>query len=147
MNVKLGNCKTSAQAVTKICYNEPTRNLDFRIQCKDLEDLKRCVRIIKGYNDFDWEKVNKALDAWANFKRINNTDLLTYEIGREGSPVIYIRYSLLGLSGNYQKGNQIKKLTDKLFKKSMETLAGLARADECHFTVEFGYKYCRLWWD
>ncbi len=83
MNVKLGNCKTSAQAVTKICYNEPTRNLDFRIQCKDLEDLKRCVRIIKGYNDFDWEKVNKALDAWANFKRINNTDLLTYEIGRE----------------------------------------------------------------
>jgi len=63
MNVKLGNCKTSAQAVTKICYNEPTRNLDFRIQCKDLEDLKRCVRIIKGYNDFDWEKVNKALDA------------------------------------------------------------------------------------
>ena len=155
MKINLVNCKTSAQAVTKVCYNEFTRNLDFRIQCKNLEDLKKCVRIIKGYNDFDWKTVNKALDNWANFKQYydstnsnNGSDLLTYDIGREGSPVMYIKYSKLSILGKkYQENGQIKEFTQELFEENMGTLAGIAKADECDIYKEGSYLVCRLWWD
>jgi len=155
VDIKLNNYKTSAQAVTKVCYNEPTRNLDFRIQCKDLKDLKKCVRIIKGYNDFDWKTVNKALDNWADFKQYynstnpnNGSDLLTYDIGRQGSPVVYVKYSRLSILGKkYQENSQIKEFTQELFEKNMRALADIAKADECDFGNDGCYEYCRLWWD
>lgn len=155
MKINLKDCKTSAQAVTKICYNEETRNLNFRIECENLDDLLGCIHIIKEYNDFDWKIINKNLVEYANFKRYynhdnpnNGKDLLTYEIGREGSPVIYIKYFSISMLGNeYEENGEIKKLTQELFEKNMKALGALVKADECDFGNDGCYDYCRLWWD
>ncbi len=155
MKINLKDCKTSAQAVTKICYNGDTRNLNFRIECENLDDLLECVHIIKGYNDFDWKVINENLVEYANFKRYYNhdnpndgKDLLTYEIGREGSPVIYIKYfSISMLRNKYEENGEIKELTQELFEKNMKALGALVKADECDFGNDGCYDYCRLWWD
>ena len=157
MKINLDNCETSAQAVTNICYNEKTRNLNFRITCDDLEDLKKCVQIIDQYNDFDYKNVNDAVELYANLKRYynennpnNGKDLLTFDIGRESSPVMYIKYFNLSLSGNkYQtkEHGEIEDLTPEKFENDMKALAEVAKADECDIGDDGCYRYCRLWWD
>jgi len=155
MKINLDNCKTSAQAVTKVCYNEKTRNLEFRIECEDLNDLLECVRIIQEYNNFDWKVINENLTEYANFKKYynpnnpnNGGDLLTYEIGREGSPVMYIKYFRASFGGNqYQENGEIREFTQEVFEKNMKALGALVKADECDFGNDGCYEYCRLWWD
>lgn len=155
MKINLDNCKTSAQAVTKIGYNEDTRNLDFRIECENLDDLLECVKIIKEYNDFDWKIVNENLAKYANFKRYynpdnpnNGKDLLTYEVGRENSPVIYIKYfSMSTIADKYEENGEIKELTKELFEENMKVLGALTKANECDFGNDGCFYYCRLWWD
>jgi len=145
MKIKLDNCKTSAQAVTKICYNEATRNLNFRIKCKDLKDLKECVRIIERYNAFDYKKVNKALDYYLTDKE-SDKDIFTFEIAREGSVALYV-YS-------YYFTNKIEQ---QKFESKLRTFAKETMADECHFNFPTNDNKekksdpirleCRLWWD
>jgi hypothetical protein len=157
MKINLESCKTTAQGVTKICYNEKTRSLNFRIECESLEDLLECVKIINGYNDFDWNTVNTSLKLYALFKQYynpenpnNGKDLLVYEIGREGSPVMYIKYFSMTLNGNgnkYEENGEIKEFTQEIFEKNMRILARLSKADECDFGNDGCYQYCRLWWD
>jgi len=158
MKIDLDNCKTSAQATTKICYNEKTRNLDFRITCESLQDLKECIKIIQAYNDFDWEIINQALEDYANVKRFynegnlnNGKDLLTFDIGRESSPVLYIKlfnYSIAQAQNTYKtESGEIRTYSQEQFEKDMKALGALAKADECDFGADGVYTYCRLWWD
>ena len=159
MKIDLKDCTTSAQAMTEIGYNEPTRNLYFRVECEDLEDLKECVKIIKAYNDFDCNKINEALDKFANFKRFynpgnrnNGKDVLTFSIGREGSPVMYITWMKFGQETEFYDSDELDEgsvevLTEKFFKESMENLREWTRADECDIDLEGALKACRLWWD
>jgi len=155
MKIKLNDCKTSAQAVTKVCYNEDTRNLNFRIECEDLEDLMECVHIIDRYNDFDWNTVNANLKQYAVFKQYynpenpnNGRDLLKYEIGRESSPVMYIKYFKASIGGNkYQENGEVREFSQDIFEKNMRALGALVKADECDFGNDGCYDYCRLWWD
>jgi len=139
MNIDLTGCETSAQAVTKICYNEETRNLDYRIKCENLNDLKKCVEIIEGYNEFDAEKVNRALEDHTNtlIQSPYNDEIqnpaFEYEIGREGSPVIYIS----------ERFDQVKD-----FEERMNIIAKEALADECNIEPSgIGRSQARLWWD
>ncbi len=155
MKINLNDCPTSAQAVTKICYNEPTRNLEFQIECKDLNDFKECINIIEAYNEFDCKLVNKNLDKFANFRRYfnennpnNDSDVLKYCIGREGSVVMYIKYFEFSVSTNKIKENgEVIEFTKELFEKNMKAFAKQTKADECDFGDDGYYKYCRLWWD
>ena len=154
MKINLDNCKTSAQAVTKLCYNEPTRNLTFRVECQDFEDLLECVKTIKAYNDFDWKKVSDGLKKYAHLGKYfsidnpnNGNDLFTYDIGREGSPVMYIKWFNMNFSNKYQEGEEIKEMSDELFEKNMKALQTLVKADECDCGNDGCYNYCRLWWD
>jgi len=156
MKIDLKDCKTSAQAMTTIGYNEPTRNLYFRVRCEGLEDLKECVKIIEAYNDFDCNRITGALDKFASFKRWynpnnpnNGQDVLTFEIGREGSPVLYISWMKFGNEDvKYLKTeDSFGIFTDELFEESMENLEKRAKADECHIDPEGWRKTCRLWWD
>lgn len=115
----------SAVEVTKLCYTEATRNLDFRITCADVEDLKDCVRIIKQYNNFDSDVVNAEIDDKLPSSGIS------VSIGREGSPVIYIKYLFNKVSKN-EMGAVIKVLADN------------TQADEFDLLPSGEW---RLWWD
>jgi len=157
VDINLANCKTSAQAVTKICYNENTRNLNFRIKCGDLKDLKECVQIIEGYNAFEWKKVNEALDLCASLKRFygkdnpnNGQDFFEFEVAREGSPAIYIKYyagSADQLKFYPISGKATKEFKPSTFKKLMDLFQEESLANECDIYTESIYEVCRLWWD
>jgi len=153
VDINLDNCKTPAQAVTKICYNESTRNLNYRIQCRDLKDLKGCVSIIDGYNAFAWRNVNKALDEYFDIKKYYNKDnpnngnnLFDFDIARESSVAMYIKlYG--GTSSCYSKEGKVKDFLEEDFKLACKAFQHDAKADECDIYKEGGYLVCRLWWD
>jgi hypothetical protein len=154
MKINLEKAETSAQAVTTVCYNENTRNLNFRITCENLNDLKESVKIIDQYNDFNWETINEALDQYVSFKRFyndenpnNGTDLLTFDIGRESSPVMYVKYFEPQGNKYRTENNEVRDFTKEDFEKSLRAFANIAKADECDFGNDGCYSYCRLWWD
>jgi hypothetical protein len=139
MNIDLTGCETSAQAVTKICYNEPTRNLDFRIKCENLDDLKKCVDIISEYNDFRAERVNRALEDHTNtlvhspFNDEITNPAFEYEIAREGSVAIYIK----------ETWSQVKDMEER-----MRLIKDETKADEMTIeTTGMGRAEARFWWD
>ena len=156
MKINLDRCKTSAQAVTKICYGESTRNLNYRIQCENLKDLKKCVAIIDGYNYFEWRNVNKALDKYFDIKKYYNKDnpnngnnLFDFDIARECSVAMYIKLydGIAGRSLSYSKEGKIEKFSKETFKSLSKSFQHDAKADECDIYEEGGYLVCRLWWD
>jgi hypothetical protein len=154
MNIDISKYNTSAQAGTAIFYNESTRNLNYRIECDDLEDLKECVKIIRSYNDFKDTRVNEALDEYAKFKRFynldnpnNGNDLLKYDIAREGSVAMYIKFYNFGEEKYIAENGEIKVFTPELFKKNMQIFGKVAMADECDIEEDNGIYICRLWWD
>ena len=153
MKINLNKCETSAQAVTKVCYNEATRNLNYRIQCKDLDDLKECVSIINGYNEFEWKRVNRALDEFFDIKKYFNKDnpnngnnLFDFDIARESSVAMYIKF-YGGASSCYSKEGKMEDFLEANFKLACKSFQHDARADECDIYEDGGYLVCRLWWD
>jgi hypothetical protein len=154
MKINLDKFNTTAQAVTHICYNEPTRSLNFRIECDGLEDLKECVNIINAYNEFEKTIVNQALDEYARFKRFynagnpnNGRDLLKYDIAREGSVAMYIKFYHFGYEAYIDENGEAQEFTVDLFRKNMQILGKLMKADECDIDDSHGYYECRFWWD
>lgn len=117
---------TTAQEFIKRGYNESTRNLNFQVGCEDLKDLIKCIQIIKEYNDFDAVLIN---DLLVNLERTEGITLKEFRIGRENSPVIYI------------KGRGVN------FENELIAFAQCAKADECNFTRSILGTECRLWWD
>lgn len=137
---------STAQVFTAIGYNESTRNLDFRVKCESLNDLKQCVNIIRAYNEFDAERINEALDQHASKKAYynegnpnNGKDKYTFTVGREGSPVMYVELYAAN-------DEEVKE-----FKSAMEYLSRKALADE--FSIKEDkfagstMLQARLWWD
>lgn len=142
MEIDLKDCETSAQAITKIGYGDShelkVRNLDFRVECENLEDLKKCVSIIESYNEFDVKKVNRALEDHTNtlIQSPYNDEIknpaFTYSIGREGSVVMYIK-------------ERFDHVGD--FEERMKLIKTETNADELSFD-DTGYgKEARFWWD
>lgn len=123
MSKKFAN-NNSAVEMTKLGYTEETRNLDFRVMCGDLENLKECVSVIDNYNEFSARVVNTALDKFAGLKDVS------YYIGRESSVVMYFDQGFFA--------------TDtKDFDYEVEQFAKITLADECN---KNGNEW-RLWWD
>ena len=119
---KLISVLTPAQQVTKICYTEETRILDFNCACEDLEDLVGCIEIIRSYNEFDSKCINEALKRYCN-------NSYTYTIGRENSPVLYIESS------------------SDAFEVCMNKIATMIGQDEFGITGDEFHKTARFWWD
>ena len=130
----LHKCMSSAEAVTKICYHESTRNLNYRIGCYDLMDLERCVEVIEGYNGFLWKVVVEALRVSFSDKDSFGTDLASFEIGREGSPVIYVKWWK-------------REGSNKASKKLLKNFGALSFADEISIKDDGPYLIGRFWWD
>lgn len=123
-----------------------------------LQFLKRIDR----YNNFEWEKVNKALDLIDKIiptmeygmlngepNKNNGKRNFTIEVGRERSPVIYIeRYEW-----NHGFGKQ-PPLTEQQCKNVCALMEKRALADESTYEVEEETRLChyrkitfRFWWD
>jgi hypothetical protein len=110
------------------------------------------------------------VEVYANFKKYlnegnpnNGGSLLVFDIGREFSPVMYIKYFTYRIGGKelkYQtKEGEVRNFTTEEFDKNMKALASTTKADECDCyrevlkinedgTPEYtGWYVCRLWWD
>ena len=124
MKIDLQECKTSAQAMIKLGFNEATRNLQFRVNCEDLSDLRNCVSLINEYNSFNWITVNKAIDSFLSDKHHSKKEyLLDFDIGREFKPVLYVKCWAYDIS-------------KQDFVKKMETFMSVSGANECEFNFE-----------
>ena len=121
---------TTSQKVTKLCYTEETRNLNYAIRCDNKADLMACVELIDSYNYFDAKKINAVL-----LDLDEGEDKYTYAIGREGSPAIYI-----GFAG-FMDGSDRKR-----FEGNMDKLNKLLQPDEYSHN-EGIYSATRFWWD
>lgn len=116
----------SAVEVTKLCYDESTRNLMFKIQCGDLKDLQGCVKVIDSYNEFNQKIVVPALDKFEKFKGVG------YFIGREFSVAMYFDAGW---------GQDAETIYD--FDREVEHFAHITKADEYN---KVGSEW-RVWWD
>lgn len=151
----------------------PFSNLHYKAEVTNIQDLRSCVHLIGGYNDFDPREVCNAITRYLDLPKFygetnpnNGNDLLKFEIGREGSPVIYIKFThLLTL------GNTIKVIVDrtgatvhvreysveefiKELKCRVEMFAKSSKGDECNIEIDERntvYNLQRLefrvWWD
>lgn len=163
--MKLGavEVRSAAQLMTLAGYDTdlskragiPFCKLRFRTHAEDLEDLTRCTRFIGGYNEFEPAKVSVALNRYLGMKQFysetnpnNSNDILKFEIGRENSPVIYIKYS-----APIFLGRTVKVITDREgarvhvqefdvddflreLKHRVEMFAKVTHASECWATID-----------
>ena len=159
MKIDLSKAKTSAQAVTTVCYNESTRNLDYRIKCEDFKDLKACISIIHGYNQFNHTTINKALDTYFGLRKYygedngnNGNDLFEFEIGREGSPAMYVSLWTYKFGANdkirvYTNDVNVEEYKTSEFDLAAKAFQHDAIADECNTVGGTGQMTYRFWWD
>jgi hypothetical protein len=114
-----------------------SRCLNFRIQVRDFSDLRRCLLIIGGYNRFDGPKIAKAIaDHFPVLDLGGRYDDVSAEIGRQGSPVLYLRGP--SLAGDDEEETFFKRAR----MVAEETEADEARKIDDHHRPSF-----RMWWD
>jgi hypothetical protein len=134
---------------------EDLRNLDYKSETVQNPELaKEMVKEIKFYNDFDYRKVNAALDKVSG-------DLMSIKVGREGSPVIYLELPYWE-SQKYKSKKENRRLTDAEVEdiyKRVKVAFKDAKVDEFSsgaFESETSFeepkdaehmRYIRLWWD
>lgn len=148
------------------------RSLSYKVECENVWDLKKCVKIIDSYNEFAAADVCAALNKHLSFAKFysegnpnNGNELLRYEIAREGSPAIYVRFSHYNMAG----GDTVKILTDregnliyteeyhvddfvKELKGRCQQFANDTAADECDIQQDYNENGLRIityrfWWD
>jgi hypothetical protein len=134
---------------------EDLRNLDYKSETVQNPELaKEMVKEIKFYNDFDYRKVNAALDKVSD-------DLMSIKVGRESSPVIYLELPYWE-SQKYKPKKENRKLTDAEVQdiyKRVKVAFKDAKVDEFSsgsFESDTGFdepkdaehmRHIRLWWD
>ena len=116
-----------------------TRSLDFRTESVDIPTAKEMVKVIKYYNEFDYKKVNEAIDKVKD-------DINSIQIGREGSPVIYIGLPYWENQKMKPKGEN-RKLTEG------ERQQIINKVEKAFFEAEYDefnvdeFNRIRIWWD
>lgn len=116
----------NAVDMVKFGFTEETRNLHFRVTFPVYGETKyalEAIRSIGGYNDFDGDIVADAIEPF--LARVSYPGV---EVGREGSPVIYITLQ-----------NQLD--VDLLYEAMRQ-----ARADELDWSGRDNLTL-RCWWD
>src|ERR1019366_6781587 len=98
-------------------------------------DLLECCKLINSYNEFDSDKI--ALQAnllnrkkYYNLNNPNNgSDLFKFEIGREGSPVIYVHFHHY-VNNHVISNGCVDAYSVDNFKSDMAAFAKFVEADE-----------------
>jgi hypothetical protein len=119
-------------------YNLGVRSLDFKTDRMEAKEACEVVKIVKGYNEYNGEKVAQAIrkiaELWpSTFQQV------TFSFGRESSPVLYIDFP-------YWKSQEERfENREELVKKSMALLKA-CKPDE----LDENFRNCygaRAWWD
>jgi hypothetical protein len=152
--------ETAAQFATAAAYPHAVgspadmkskRCLNFRIETGSFEDLKACLMLIGAYNYFDGERVARAFKANFPTDEVDGgddgvTSSLIAEIGREGSPVLYVRH------GFRAYGDNQPPMSEEEFESACEQFGADAGADEVadvskHDWQSYKGLTYRFWWD
>ena len=117
---------------------QSTEFLTPRLRTKQARHL---IQLVKSYNEFEGEKVAKALAAFEG--RVSGV-----EFGREGSPVIYVELPYWTHQREEAKptGTGIRisdEENEKLIEELRKAFVGNLKADE--FSVN--RRRVRIWWD
>ena len=119
---------TAAVEKVRVAYDERTRDLTFKTMILGREEAAAAIRAIGQYNDYDGNKVAKAVDFLFKKKVIDGVC-----VGREGSPVLYLHLR------RQRSADDLEMAT--AFMKSV-------KADELHMTgLHRGPQMLRAWWD
>lgn len=156
----IDDLETAAQFATAAAYPhavgspsdmDSKRCLNFRIETGSFEDLKTCLMLIGAYNYFDAERVADAFEANFPADEIDGgdngaTSSLIAEIGREGSPVLYVRH------GFRTYGDNQPPMPEDEFESACEQFGVDAGADEVMDVSENDWQSYkgptyRFWWD
>jgi len=163
---------TSAQGMTLLGYGDSNvggknailcRSLDYLVECNDLTDLMSCLRIIDSYNEFDAHIVCNALKTYAAKKSFygetnpnNENDRFKFKVGRQSSPVFYVRFSEY-LSPKVEVSRngaevEYRLYTGQDFKVDMSCLSDACKCDsfdiqEGELTGTAKYYTARFWFD
>lgn len=181
MKIETVEISSAAQLMTLAGYDTqfskeakiPFRNLRFRTEAADMDDLKKCVRLIDGYNDFLPIDVNSALTKYLHLPQFygesnpnNGNSYIKFDIGREGSPVMYIKFhahmgfdsTIKVITGREGATVEVCEYTLNEFKEELkhrvQMFAKASAASECTIAadeVNDLYKLhlleFRVWWD
>lgn len=115
-------------AFVERAFDDAHRVLSFRVLFSTFGDALEALRRIGHYNTFDGHAVAKGLLAFFREHGRGIGANYTVSVGREGSPVLYLRK--WGLTDNVKMGHIV-------------SLAHALKADE---VTEDEREY-RLWWD
>jgi len=110
-------------------YNESTRNLDFKGTPSNAKTFTESAKKVGDYNDFNPEMANRVARHFG--------EEATYTLGRESSPVVYV------------KGDSVPPQLDNSLASE---LADKFRADEVSIIGQDSYHKdhigeMRIWWD
>jgi len=123
----------------KLAY-EHDLTLNFKTELINTDIAKVCVEAINQYNDFAAEQVNEMLEALRG--RIKG-----YEIGREYSPVIYVKLAYWTHQLETPK-LPARRISDEEYAALVDEIRRWAKrikVDE--FDVDKDFRRIRLWWD
>lgn len=125
---------TQLKEFVKLGYND--YSVDFKTRTLNLKDAIRVIKLVKDYNNFNGEKVATAIQQ---IRKIWGSDYqLSFEFGREGSPVLYV-------SLPYWK-NKKEKYTEAERKEKTELSLAVLKATQTDELWEENNKI-RAWWD
>jgi hypothetical protein len=121
--------------------NQRFQSTEFLTPRLRTSQARHLIQLVKSYNEFEGEKVAKALAAFEG--RVSGV-----EFGREGSPVIYVElpYWTHQREGTTPIGTGTRISDDeneKLIEELHKAFVGNLKADE--FSVK--RRRVRIWWD
>jgi len=122
--------------------DEKVRLLDFKTEGVNTDDAVELVMGIGSYNDFEGQRVTESMQKFKG-------KVMYWEVGREGSPVIYVH---LPFFLNQQEGfvGENRRIIDdeniKLIEELKKEFVDTALADEFNVT-DYSDRVVRIWWD
>lgn len=129
------------------CNGHKCRTLDFKTEgITDLDTIQACLNKIGQYNNFDPQQAFKII--------AHNNKFFSYvEVGREGSPCIYVHlpYWTTQAACNQDRDKQVEHIRYtfeelQYMQKCIRQSAKEAAADEIDATGHDGM-IMRIWWD
>lgn len=123
------------------CNGHKCRTLDFKTEgIKDLDIIQACLNKIGGYNEFTPAEAFKIVAH-------NNTFFSYIEIGREGSPCIYVHLPYWTHQAALKTSEESRRYSDTELQYMASCIMESAKAAKADEVTLEQYNTVRIWWD